>query len=128
MIVVVDDDVDDFEIISEAIRTVEPSSDLRYFRDGSECLTELEKITPRPSLVVLDINMPQMNGFEFLKRIRTHRMLSSIPVVMLTTSNNRWQKEQCAILGATGYLTKPTSWADLMEAAKSILELERKFS
>jgi CheY-like chemotaxis protein len=59
MILVIDDDVEDFDIIAEAIQTVKPSEKLKYFNDAEECLCELPRMEPKPSIILLDINMPR---------------------------------------------------------------------
>lgn len=126
MIVVVDDDSEDFAIISEAIKTLKPSAKLMYFNDAEECLNELPVMSPKPSVILLDINMPKMNGFEFLKEFKKTSL--SVPVVIMSTTSIQDQKRSCAALGATGYLKKPNTWNEMTEIAKSVLNLAQTYS
>ena len=128
MILVIDDDVEDFDIISEAIKTVKPSARLKYFENAEECLSKLPQMDPKPSIILLDINMPKMNGMEFLKEFQKNKTLSKIPIVILSTTCVQEQKKNCATLGAVNYISKPTSWAESLATAKNILTIEETYS
>jgi CheY-like chemotaxis protein len=128
MILVIDDDLDDFEIIAEAIRTVKPSAKLTHYDDPEECLTELQRMQLKPTIILLDINMPRMNGVQFLQEFRKNKPLSKIPVVILSTLNEHEQKKNCASLGAVNFISKGKTWQELQEIAKTILTLEATYS
>lgn len=72
-------------------------------------------------LILLDLNMPKMNGFEFLKQLRTDPNLKYIPTVVLTTSINRSDLKQAYSIGITGYLVKPLKYEDYVLKIASLL-------
>jgi two-component system chemotaxis response regulator CheY len=74
--------------------------------DGADALAQLEE-SADTSLVVLDINMPNMNGIEFLEKLRERAALSSLPVVMLTTEGQPRLMQRAKALGAKGWIIKP---------------------
>ncbi len=84
-------------------------------QDGLDALTKLEVVS-EVSLIVLDVNMPNMNGVELLERLRTDARHASIPVVMLTTEGQPRLMKQAKALGAKGWIVKPFK-ADLLVAA-----------
>jgi CheY-like chemotaxis protein len=128
MILVIDDDVDDFDIIAEAIRTVKPSAKLAHCDDPEECLMELQRLQLLPTLILLDINMPKMTGVQFLQEFRKNISLSKIPVVILSTLNEQEQKKNCASLGAVNFISKGKTWQELIEIANTIISLEATYS
>lgn len=79
----------------------------------------LEKITP--NLILLDIEMPDMNGFEALERMRVNNSWANIPVIFLTGTNNASIEEQSRKLGAVGIVTKPFSAATMIERIRETL-------
>jgi chemotaxis family two-component system sensor histidine kinase/response regulator PixL len=81
---------------------------------GREAILRLQE-HPRIRLVVCDIEMPQMNGFEFLSHCRQDPKLSQIPIVMLTTRGGQKHRQLAMTLGAKDYLTKPQSDRDLLD-------------
>ena len=72
-------------------------------------------------LILLDLNMPKMNGFEFLKQLRTDPNLKYIPTVVLTTSINRSDLKQAYSIGIAGYLVKPLKYEDYVLKIASLL-------
>jgi chemotaxis family two-component system sensor histidine kinase/response regulator PixL len=90
-------------------------------RDGREALEQLRQSTPI-SLVVCDIEMPNMNGFEFLGQRRQDSRLSEIPVVMLTSRSNDKHRWLAMRLGATAYFTKPYLEQEFLAAIKGIID------
>ncbi len=87
--------------------------------NGVEALELMEK--ERFDAIILDINMPQMNGLEFLQKIRADQTLASIPVVMLTTEGQDKDKDQAISLGATAYIVKPFKPTQLLSLLEKIL-------
>jgi len=88
-------------------------------QDGQEAL----EIIVRESFdaVILDVNMPRLDGFEFLKRIKANESLAMIPFVMLTTEGHDMDKEQASKLGASAYLVKPFKPTALLELMNEVL-------
>jgi CheY-like chemotaxis protein len=90
--------------------------------DPAEGVKQLaENIKFRPSIILLDLNMPAMNGLEILTQWRNDPGMKKTSVIVLTTSSNPTEHKQCLALGATAILSKPMSFAELVEVAKAIL-------
>ncbi len=106
-----DDDIDDKTWVSEACKAINCSLRIEFVENGREALDYLEKISSTqkeiPSLIVLDLNMPELDGRQTLKRIKADTRFENIPVVIVTTSANRIDMDVCKRLGASLYLTKP---------------------
>jgi chemosensory pili system protein ChpA (sensor histidine kinase/response regulator) len=76
-------------------------------RDGLEALDIIQRSTRPPDLVLLDIEMPRMDGFEFLSTIRSHKANAALPIVMLTSRSGEKHRDKANALGATDYMVKP---------------------
>lgn len=114
-ILVVDDNEDDVLLLQESLRDLPAVNLVHSARDGEEAMAYLRRegpyaAAPRPSLVLLDINMPKMNGFEVLNKMKDDPQLRAIPVVMLTTSNRDADIETAYSCGACSFVTKPVSF------------------
>ncbi len=114
-ILVVDDNEDDVLLLQESLRGVSAVNVVHSVRDGEEAMAYLRRegpyaAAPRPGLVLLDINMPKMNGFEVLNKMKDDPRLRAIPVVMLTTSNREADIETAYSCGACSFVTKPVSF------------------
>jgi CheY-like chemotaxis protein len=94
--------------------------DVTVARDGWDGLAQARR-TP-PDLVLLDVKMPQMDGWTFMKFVRTHRDLAAIPVVFLTGSASQADRRRGMLLGAAGFLTKPMDPQRLLEEVASVLD------
>ena len=90
--------------------------------NGYEVLLQLAKYENRIGLILLDWNMPKMDGFEVLKRIKEHKRLGSIPVLMVSTESEEESVKRAMAAGATGYIPKPFSPEELATAIKATLE------
>ena len=92
--------------------------------NGKEALkifqNHIYEAAPLPEVVLLDLNMPIMNGFEFLEEMMMHERLSSIPVVMYTSSTYHVQQEKAKKLGASDFITKPSDMNLLKATLKTI--------
>ncbi|HUQ96771.1 MAG TPA: response regulator, partial [Chitinophagaceae bacterium] len=94
---------------------VDASLSLVFVENGRQVLDYLSEntITQLPSLIVLDLNMPELDGRQTLKKLKSHPVYQSIPVVIVTTSANKLDRDVCRQLGAALFLTKPdthTEW------------------
>ena len=106
----VEDNPDDVEIARRAFKRTGVASDIVLARDGQEVLDRLfgeESSTTRPDLMVLDLNLPRVNGFEVLERVRASELYASMPVVVLTASARQEDILQTYRLGANSYIQKP---------------------
>jgi CheY-like chemotaxis protein len=73
-----------------------------------------------PSIIMLDLNMPVMGGMQILQQLRGHASYRTVPVIIFTTSQRPADRDRCLALGATAVISKPTSFVDLLDVAKSI--------
>jgi len=104
----VDDDADDIFIFEELLKQTAPNILFESNMDPKEAIHSLQKAEePLPELIILDINMPVLNGREFLKLIKTHEQLAEIPVVIYSTSNSVEEARLMMQLGAHTMITKP---------------------
>ncbi|GAB4019440.1 response regulator [Spirosoma migulaei] len=104
---IVDDDTDDQYLFEQAFKTLVPPILIRSLYDGEELLPALEQSDALPDLVILDLNMPRLNGFEALQLLRAEPLFQELPVVVLSTSSVEQDRERALQLGANGFLTKP---------------------
>ena len=126
MILMADDDSDDRMMARDAFEENRLDNELRFVEDGEELMDYLfrrgkytdPKDSPRPGLILLDLNMPRMDGREALKEIKSNPDLHSIPVVVLTTSSAEEDVVRSYDLGVNSFITKPVSFEGLVEVIK----------
>jgi CheY-like chemotaxis protein len=127
-ILLVEDDPADQKLIRTSLRNQRIANDLWVVNSGEEGMDFLHRRgdysdgTPRPDLILLDLNMPGMGGKEFLKRIKNHEGLKSIPVVILTTSDSDKDIVDSYNLQASGYVRKPVTLDEFREVTRKIEE------
>jgi DNA-binding NarL/FixJ family response regulator len=90
--------------------------------NGEEALTILKVKEIMPDIIILDLNMPKINGIEFLGILKADEYLKYIPAIILTTSNNRKDVMECYRIGIAGYLLKPLKYDDYMDRIKKLIE------
>jgi CheY-like chemotaxis protein len=116
----VEDDSDDTELFTEAIGAVDASVLCYSAADGREALAKLNaKSIGAPDLIFLDINMPGMNGWQLLNRLKSDQSYKDIPVIMYSTSSQIKDIKNASASGALCFFTKPNSFLKL----KKILEV-----
>ena len=123
-ILLADDDPEDREIIRDAMAVYNAEAFIHFAENGEQALDILERnlaLQGVPCLVVLDLNMPRMNGLETLKQIKQHKKLNEVPVIIYSTSINPLEREKCLRLGALEFFTKPVSFQESKEIAKKLL-------
>ena len=111
----VEDDPEDRDIFKEALESISPSSVCHLATDGNDGLRYLLKNSVQPDYIFLDINLPEMNGKEFLKMIKETERFRNIPVVMYSTSSRPEDKDECLQLGAFDFVIKPSTFAQIRE-------------
>jgi CheY-like chemotaxis protein len=119
----VDDDTDDLQLIYEILRESQPDYKLEEARNGQEALEYLNQSKAKnqlPCLIVLDINMPVMDGKEALSIIKNTEGLKHIPVIIFTTSRREKDEEYCNSLGAE-LVTKPQSFVEMKQILHEFL-------
>ncbi|PKD17075.1 two-component system response regulator [Salegentibacter salinarum] len=126
-ILLVEDNEGDILLTSEALEDGKILNKLSVVRDGKEAMDFLDKkgkhvkaITP--DLILLDVNLPKMNGHEVLKFVKQHKDLKQIPVIMLTTSSSKEDIDISYQNYANCYITKPIEVEDFMKAVNQIEE------
>lgn len=123
-----DDDEDDRLLTQDALTESRVVNELHFVEDGVQLLEYLERkgkfadkaVSPRPGLILLDLNMPRMDGREALESIKANPNLKSIPVVILTTSKQEEDMVKGYNLGAASYITKPVTFDGLVELMKTL--------
>jgi len=126
VILMADDDADDRLLAKDALTECRLANDLHFVEDGEELLDYLQRRgkytaladSPRPGLILLDLNMPKKDGREALKEIRANPDLRKIPVVVLTTSKADTDIGRIYELGANSFISKPVSFDSLVEVMK----------
>ncbi len=106
-ILMAEDNGDHAELIKRALRRVPTQPEVRCVCDGKEALRVLET-EALPGLLLLDLQLPALSGFEVLRQVRTRTSTSNLPVVILTTSNAECDRAKAYELGANSYLLKTT--------------------
>jgi CheY-like chemotaxis protein len=120
-VLLVEDDRADAIIIKRAFNDLKVPNELVNKVDGEDALEYLrDQANKKPCIILLDLNMPRMNGFEFLKIVKADDVLKSIPVVVLTTSAEERDVVEGFGLGIAGYIVKPVSYAESVEAMKTL--------
>lgn len=116
-----DDDQDDRFFLREAVGALDTEINVIEATDGIELLKLIENLSPTElTLIVLDMNMPRMNGLETIKAIRINPLFANIPAVMISTSSDPWLIEQVKIAGIDHFISKPSSLAGFTVLAKQL--------
>jgi two-component system response regulator len=127
-ILMADDDADDRQMTLEAFEESRLANDLRFVEDGAELMDYLMRRnkysnpadSPRPGLILLDLNMPKKDGREALQEIKADPRLKSIRVVVMTTSKAEEDILRTYDLGAESYVTKPVTFTSLVDVIRTL--------
>jgi CheY-like chemotaxis protein len=127
-ILLADDDEDDQMLAQQAFEECRLTNELRIVQDGEELLDYLHGrgdyaapgAAPRPGLILLDLNMPRLDGREALREIKATPALRSIPVVVLTTSKQEQDILRSYDLGVNSFITKPVTFEGLVDVIKTL--------
>ncbi|WP_353719105.1 response regulator [Dyadobacter sp. 676] len=124
LIYLAEDDHDDIFLFERALKALKSGHSLNTFENGQQLFDALQKPGAKvPDIVFLDINMPVQTGLECLLNIRRHHS-KVLPVFLFSTAQDRLTVEQARKLGATGYLSKPTSTEELGALLTSVLAID----
>jgi CheY-like chemotaxis protein len=120
-----EDDADDQEMLTDVFSSIDKSFILLFVSNGKEVVSALEKLKDdqMPCLIVLDYNMPGMNGADILKEIGGNQRYKDIPKIVWSTSGSEKFKKTCLELGAADYVIKPSNNKDLVKIAQYMLSL-----
>lgn len=120
-ILLVEDDQVDTMTVVRALKEIHVTNPLAHVENGEEAISYLQNPKQdKPCIILLDLNMPIMNGIEFLQVVKNDPELRRIPVVVLTTSEEQQDKVNSFNLGVAGYMAKPVDYRQFVEVMRSI--------
>ncbi len=120
-ILLVEDDQVDAMTVKRALKEIRVTNRLDIVGNGEEALSFLRNPeNEKPGIILLDLNMPKMNGIEFLKIAKKDKTLKRIPVVVLTTSKEEQDKVNSFDFGVAGYMIKPVDYTKFVEVVRTI--------
>ena len=127
-ILLVEDNLDDAEMTVHALRKNNLANKLIHMKDGEEALDFLfgtgkfigRDVNLKPSLILLDLKMPKVDGLEVLERVKSNESTKKIPVVILTSSKEDPDVSKCYELGANSYIVKPVEFQSFIKAVSEL--------
>ncbi|HEU0234406.1 MAG TPA: response regulator [Gallionella sp.] len=120
-ILLVEDDQVDVMTVKRALKEIHVTNTVENRENGEEAMKYLrDPKSAKPCIILLDLNMPIMNGIEFLQVVKHDAQLKRIPVVVLTTSEEQQDKINSFDLGVAGYMAKPVDYRQFVEVMRSI--------
>ncbi|MGB7605902.1 MAG: response regulator [Lutisporaceae bacterium] len=120
-ILLVEDDYVDVLTVKRALHEINLQNDIVVAGNGEEALEYLDNPkNERPSIILLDLNMPRMNGIEFLQKVKNIDKHKIIPVIVLTTSSQEKDRMESFKSSVAGYMTKPVIYSEFVEVMKTI--------
>jgi len=111
-ILLIEDDMIEVMKLNRTISSLKLDHIIMEANNGEEALKILEQKDRLPDIILLDLNMPKINGIEFLKILKGDKRLRYIPTIILTTSNNKKDLLECFEIGIAGYILKPLKYED----------------
>ncbi|HEX7534755.1 MAG TPA: response regulator [Syntrophales bacterium] len=127
-IILVEDNPDDVELTLDALKTHKLSNRVKVLRDGEEALDYFfgtgkyadRDVCDRPKVILLDLKLPKVDGLEVLRRIRSDERTKTLPVVVLTSSNEQKDRIESYQLGVNSYIVKPVEFDSFARAVAQI--------
>ncbi len=112
-----EDDIDDEELLKELFSSVDNSFSLTFMNNGKQIIDYLGTLEGNhlPCLIILDYNMPELNGAEILKELKNHPRYTGIPKIIWTTSQTDSYRRKCLELGADDYIIKPSKVTEMVK-------------
>lgn len=117
----IEDDMIEVMKLNRAISSLQLNHKIMEANNGEEALEILKNKEALPDIILLDLNMPKINGIEFLKTLKEDNNLKYLPTIILTTSNNKRDLLECFKIGIAGYVLKPLKYEDYVFKIKNIL-------
>lgn len=124
-IMMIEDDLGHARLIEKNIRRSGIFNSIEHFENGAlvlDYLTDDARLSD-PALILLDLNLPDMNGTDLLARIKETPTLHRTPVVVLTTTDDRAERERCYDLGCNAYIAKPVNYKNFSRAIRQLAQL-----
>lgn len=120
-ILLIEDDEVDLMTVERALHEIHITNPLQIARNGEDALAMLQDPgNKRPGIILLDLNMPRMNGVEFLRAVKSDAELRRMPVVVLTSSREEQDRVESFNLGVAGYMIKPVDYRQFVEVVRTI--------
>jgi CheY-like chemotaxis protein len=119
---IADDDEDDQFLLKIAFDRCCPETKVKFATDGLDLIESLDQSGLHPCLIILDLNMPRLDGFESLKILRASETYQDVPVVVFSTSREPKDIAKSKILGANDYISKPLTMSSLDSIVKQLKE------
>ncbi len=119
-ILLVEDDQVDALTVQRAFKQLEIPNKILHVENGEEALDLLVSNEIRPCIILLDLNMPKMNGLEFLEIAKKDESIKSIPIIILTTSKEHQDRITSFNYSVAGYMVKPVDYNEFLEMVKTI--------
>jgi len=120
-ILLIEDDAIEVMKLNRTISSLQLKHRIIEAKNGEEALEILNKKNNLPDIILLDLNMPKINGIEFLRILKNDDLLKYIPTIVLTTSNNHKDVLECYNIGIAGYVLKPLKYEDYVSKIERIL-------
>lgn len=123
IILIIDDDLDDQDLLVEALNEIDDTLICYKSDNGQEGIKSLQSnLIPRPHLIFVDINMPKVDGRQFLEQIKKDAILKDIPVVIYSTTHDEVEHKKLIKSGAAFFFKKPSNFNDLKKNLQELLE------
>lgn len=118
-----EDDIDDEELLKELFSSVDSSFELTFINNGRHLVEHLDTLSDNqlPCLLILDYNMPELNGADILENLKTRSRYADIPKIIWSTSGTETYRKKCLDLGAEDYIIKPSRVSELVQAIKYMI-------
>lgn len=120
-VLLIEDDAIEVMKLNRTVSKLGLTHNIIEANNGEEALKLLEKKDQLPDIILLDLNMPRINGIEFLKILKADERLRYIPTIILTTSNNQQDLLECYKIGIAGYMLKPLKYEDYVSKIEKLL-------
>ena len=123
-IIVIEDDIDDQDLLTEIFKKLNYPNKIIFYKDGNEALDYLNKVDVQPFLILSDINMPKIDGFELRSKVFTNEQLQNkcIPYLFFTTGANKKAVIDAYAMSVQGFFVKPSSMQGLEDTVRKIVE------
>ncbi|GAA4230866.1 response regulator [Postechiella marina] len=121
-VLLIEDDMIEVMKFNRTVSSLTLKHNITEANNGEEALAFLQKKDELPDVILLDLNMPKINGIEFLTILKNDDVLKYIPTIILTTSNNQRDLLECYKIGIAGYVLKPLKYEDYMVKIEKVLD------
>jgi len=121
-ILLIEDDAIEIMKLQRTVSKLQLKHHITETKNGEDALEILQSGNKLPDIILLDLNMPRMNGIEFLKILKADAKLKYLPTIILTTSENRADLLECYRIGVSGYVIKPLKYEEYESKIQKVLE------